>query len=254
MKACSQVVKVRWHDGNTAETIINAIEKAKENTTIRFEKNKTYTVTWSDRHYLADLKEGMAIDGNGAIIKIGDGTNKADFTWGSLFRISRKDNITIKNFCIDFNGENNPVLQKNDHLYWERNGITVAEYAGGLTISHCKLIGQMGDNDITIFSSDRVKVHHCVFVNSGIVKPTKYLADHSSLLVLSCKNAEIYNNQIVNDTLHTVGTGFDLGLVDSYVHNNYVCNAHYGMILVETMPAKMSLSRIMSSRTTLMQL
>ena len=89
----------------------------------------------------------------------------------------------------------------------------------------------MRDNDITIFSSNRVKVRHCVFVNIGIVKPTKYLTDHSSLLVLSCKNAEIYNNRIINDTLRTVETGFDLGLVDSYVHNNYVCNANYGMIL-----------------------
>lgn len=88
--ACNRVVKVRWHDGNTAETIRNNTANANEYATISFEKNKTYLVTWSDRHYLADKKEGMTIDGNGATIKIADGTNKSDFTWGSLFRVSRK--------------------------------------------------------------------------------------------------------------------------------------------------------------------
>jgi len=231
VKACNHVVKVRWHDGNTAETIRNAIEKAKENTTIRFEKNKTYTVTWSDRHHLADLKAGMTIDGNGATIKIADGTNKKSFTWGSLFRISRKENVIIKNINVDFNGDHNPVLQKLGHLYWERNGLTVAEFADGLTISNCKLIGQRGANDITIFSSKNVKVHHCTFVNSGQVKPSEYMADHSSLLVLSCRNAIISDNAIINDTLRTIGTGYDFGLVDSEVRGNYVCNAYYGMIL-----------------------
>lgn len=230
-RVCNRVVKMKWNAGNTAETIRTTIISAKENTTIRFEKNKTYIVTWNDRNYLADLKEGMTIDGNGATIKIADGTNKKDFTWGCLFRISRKNNITIKNLTVDFNGENNPVLQKLEHLYWERNGLTVAEFADNLTICNCRLIGQRGDNDITIFASNSIKVHHCVFINSGQVKPTEYLVDHSSLLVLSCKNAEIYKNRIINDTLRLIGTGYDLGLVDSDVHDNYVDNAHNGMIL-----------------------
>ena len=229
--ACNRVVKVRWNEGNTAEVIRTTISAAKENATIRFEKNKTYLVSWNDRHHLADLKEGITIDGNGATIKIADGTNTKDFTWGCLFRISRKNNITIKNLTIDFNGDNNPVLQKLKNVYWERNGLTVAEFADGLNINNCKLIGQRGDNDITIFASNGVEVHHCTFINSGQVSPTSYIADHSSLLVLSCKNAEIYNNRIVNDSLRTIGTGYDLGLVDSYVHDNYVENAHYGMIL-----------------------
>ena len=228
----NKTIKMKWFKGDFSQNIRSAVEiSPKEGSEILFEKEKEYMAFWRDRSFLVSLKDNMVIEGNNSTIKIADGVNSKDFTWGCIFRITRTKGVTIKNLTMDFNGEHNDILQDMSNIYWERNGLVIAEFADGLTIFNCHLLNNRGCNDITVFSSKGVKIHDCKFINSGQIKPNSYLADHSSLLALDCKNCEIYNNRIENDVLREIGSGYDVCLEDSYFHDNYVDNNYNGMNL-----------------------
>lgn len=189
------------------------------------------------------LKSNVTIMGNGktSIIKVADNyTDGGDYV---IFANNNVDNLTLTNFKVDSNGENNTVIDSGVNV---RRAYVVWLYVGNnILIDNVEVEKCPGRNVFNIagllntHTIDNLTIRNChIKYVGGTVVGNENQSDHSSLYI-QATNLNVYNNIFENDPSYIDPSGvapFGLTAIEIHeggnVFNNKVFNYRLGAYVV----------------------
>lgn len=133
------------------------------------------------------------------------------------------ENITIRNYILDGNKDNQPdeiyTTHKNSHTNFMRNNIINVRGAKNVIIENCIIRNARSGGICIEKSSSKVIIRNCVISNSQFDGIAGYISD-------SC---EVYSNVIINNK--AAGFSFDLNFNNCKLYENTIIDNDIGIFI-----------------------